>query len=214
MTVKTDNHNPKAKLDLRRYFLKKYHANDPPRVLDCCQGGGLLWDQLRREFSVASYWGLDVKPKKGRLKLESSRVLAQPGWSQNVIDVDAYGAPWKHWEGILENSSGPITVFLTIGSIMFKGSVDKHSFKAMGLERLAEKLPKSFSHKLSEIAVSYSLARSFVFGKITTEAVEATNKGNARYVGIRLEPAKTAGPESLVPVPPKRAKAKKEPSNV
>jgi ubiquinone/menaquinone biosynthesis C-methylase UbiE len=62
--TKTDNHSPRVKLDLRRYFLKRYHAaGEPIRVMDCCQGSGVLWGQLRKEFDVAGYWGLDIKPK-------------------------------------------------------------------------------------------------------------------------------------------------------
>ena len=45
---RTDNSDPRAKLELRRYFLRKYHPDDPPDVLDCCEGEGLLWRRLRR----------------------------------------------------------------------------------------------------------------------------------------------------------------------
>jgi hypothetical protein len=94
--AKTDNHDPRAKLELRRYFLRKYHGDGLARVLDCCQGSGLLWGTLRQEFECESYWGLDLKRKPGRLSIDSSRVLAQPGWPQDVIDIDTYGSPWKH----------------------------------------------------------------------------------------------------------------------
>lgn len=57
MTRKTDNSNLGAKLDLRRYFLRKYHGEEPAHVLDCCQGDGVIWARLRQEFPLASYWG-------------------------------------------------------------------------------------------------------------------------------------------------------------
>jgi len=57
MITKTDNGHLIAKLDLRRHFLRKYHAGDPANLLDCCQGSGVIWSHLRREFPVASYWG-------------------------------------------------------------------------------------------------------------------------------------------------------------
>src|SRR5438552_1243842 len=99
---KTDNHNLPAKLALRTYFLRKYHMQDVRRdaagatninVLDCCQATGKIWGTLQREFPLAGYWGVDVKPKKGRLTIDSVKILDQPGWTQNVVDVDTYGSP-------------------------------------------------------------------------------------------------------------------------
>ncbi len=79
MSAKTDNSNLASKLALRRYFLDKYHADGPANVMDCCQGDGVIWRELRKQVSVASYWGIDKKAKKGRIKLDSVRVLGQPG---------------------------------------------------------------------------------------------------------------------------------------
>jgi len=187
---KTDNHNPKAKLDLRRYFLRKYHADEQPRVLDCCQGGGLLWSQLRKEFPVASYWGLDLKPKKGRLKLDSVRVLAQPGWNQNVIDVDAYGSPWKHWLSLLPNVTLPATVFLTIGQWQM-GTASEISH-GLGLGEI--RIPPGIAVKLHGISVSYLLTTGCASDRIISEAVEAVSDGSARYLGVRLE---KSGPDGI-----------------
>jgi hypothetical protein len=110
-----DNSNLDAKLDLRRYFLDKYHSAVPPDVLDCCQGDGKIWQQLRSEYEIKSYWGVDYKKKKGRLAIDSKRLLSSSGLSQNVIDVDVYGSPWGHWLELIKNVHRPTTVFLTIG---------------------------------------------------------------------------------------------------
>lgn len=182
MTAKTDNHDPRAKLALRRYFLQKYHAEEPPRVLDCCQGGGLMWAQLRKEFPVTNYWGLDLKPKKGRLKLDSVRVLAQPGWNQNVIDIDTYGSPWKHWAQLVKNVQAPATVFLTIGQ--WQMGVDKTILEAMGLGGL--KIPPDIGAKILRFSLSYCLTTGCVNDIIINEVVEAVSHGTARYVGVRL----------------------------
>src|ERR1039457_5642486 len=189
--IKTDNHSPAAKLELRRYFLHKYHAKKPPDVLDCCQGGGLLWGQLRKEFVVASYWGLDLKPRKGRLKLDSVRVLTQSGWPQNVVDIDTYGSPWKHWFAMLPNITQPTTVFLTISQLVTGtvGAISKEAISAVGLGRLRIKLPAGFHPKLVELATASWLTSVGTYGLELIEAIEAasTNK-NVRYVGLRLEP--------------------------
>lgn len=201
--AKTDNHNPRAKIDLRRYFLRKYHADAPMRVLDCCQGAGLLWRTLREEFEVTSYWGLDLKPKKGRLKLDSVRVLAQRGWDQNVIDVDAYGSPWSHWQAMLPNLLGPTTVFLTRGSHSTE-PLNQYERDAIGLTIRLD-IPRAFYPKiqLADFAITCCVSSCYD-GIILVEAVEAVSDGNARYIGVRLEreqpganPAAAKRPEPL-----------------
>jgi hypothetical protein len=145
-TKKTDNANLPAKLDLRRYFLRKYHADGTGRVMDCCAGSGRLWGTLRNEFVIASYWALDLKTKRGRLKVDSSRILAQRGWTENIIDIDTYGSPWTHWENMLPNITAPTTAFLTIGQLTTGtvGSIGKMPLKYMGFpERMTRTLPAS-----------------------------------------------------------------------
>jgi hypothetical protein len=186
MAKKTDNHNPEAKLALRRYFLDKYHPDGSARVFDCCQGGAVMWTTLRRTHPVQSYWGVDVKPKKGRLKIDSIRVLQQ-GVKQDVIDVDTYGSPWKHWFALLQNLNEAKTVFLTIGSTMMKGATDSAVIASLGCVFKTLTLPESFYGKLDEIGVNYTLATGCRFAKIV-EAVESVSTGNARYIGVRLEP--------------------------
>src|SRR3954469_21082851 len=106
-----ENSHLKAKLDLRRHYLERYHAAGERRVFDGFQAKGLLWSILRKEFPLASYWGVDLVEKKGRIKVDSARVLAQPGWNANIVDLDAYGSPWKHWLGVLKNAERSLTVF-------------------------------------------------------------------------------------------------------
>jgi hypothetical protein len=193
MAKKTDNHNLPAKLALRRYFLRKYHSSGPAHVLDCCQGGGVLWKVLRKEFAVASYWGVDLKPRKGRLKIDSTRILAQTGWPQNVVDIDTYGSPWKHWEAMLPNVSRPTTVFLTSGMVALGGtSLTKEVKEALGLGGIMP--PKAIVAKLQAIAASYCLARACNHNIIISEAIEAVSDGNACYIGVRLEPIENEQP--------------------
>lgn len=184
MDKKTDNGNLSAKLTLRRYFLDKYHDRNF-HVLDCCQGSGVIWNKLRSEYDLASYWGLDVKRKPGRLRLDSARVLQQPGWSQNVIDVDTYGSPWEHWSGILANFRDAVTVFLTIGQVTYGGSrlinVVRHS---LGIGKL--KIPNAIGAKLNAFATIPLISTANESATIV-EAAEAFPSGNARYIGVRLE---------------------------
>ena len=181
--TKTDNHNPGAKLALRRYFLRRYHGTGDIRVLDCCQGSARIWSRLRTEFTLASYWGVDVKPLRGRLSLESQRILGQPGWRENVVDVDTYGSPWKHWFAILTNCDHDVTVFLTIGQ--WQIGADKLILRALDLGDL--KIPPGIAVKLHDSGTDGCIASVSQFGFKISEAAEADNPhGNARYIGVRL----------------------------
>jgi hypothetical protein len=193
-STKTDNARLGSKLELRRYYLRKYHATEPPRVFDCCQGDGMIWRHLQREFTIGPYWGVDVKPKKGRLRIDSARVLDQPGWEFDVIDVDTYGEPWKHWAGILEHFPGrPLTVFLTIGHVSMGGGggLSRYAAEAMGIRfaRSTVKLKSGLYGGLSDRSVTFCLARAFERRLVITDCMEAAPGPHARYFGLRLERA-------------------------
>lgn len=162
-------------------------------MLDCCQGQGELWRVLRNEFAVRAYWGVDLKPAPGRLRIDSARILALAGWPQNVVDIDTYGSPWKHWEALLKNVSQSTTVFLTIGQRVTGtvGTLSSAAIAALGLASLAKMLPKGFHVKLGRLAVKASLSQAY--GRVSViEAVEAeSDNRNVRYVGVRLEPRVT-----------------------
>ena len=189
MAKKTDNHNLAGKLALRRHFLRRYHTEGAAKVLDCCQATGRIWHELRREHSVAEYWGVDLKPKKGRLKVDSVRILSQPGWPQNIIDVDTYGSPWKHWTALLPNAPDALTVFLTIGLVkMAGGNYDRSILPALGLTFQHLKLPQQFGVRLGEVGVTALIGQARNHGFEVVECQEAVNDGGtARYIGVRLE---------------------------
>lgn len=189
MPTKTDNHNLPAKLALRRHFLRRYHADGALKVLDCCQASGRIWNELRREYSTAEYWGVDLKPKKGRLKVDSVRILEQAGWPQNVVDVDTYGSPWKHWNALLPNAPDALTVFLTIGLVkMAGGNYDRAILPALGITFRQLKLPQQFGVRLGELGVAACIAQARAHGFEIIECHEAANTGGtARYIGVRLE---------------------------
>lgn len=222
MDKKTDNGFLNLKLDLRRHFLRAYHANGDARVLDCCQGSGMIWTPLRNEFPIASYWGLDIKPQKGRLRLASQQVLAQPGWNQNVIDIDTYGSPWEHWSVMLANATFPITCFLTVGRRGVNGktasptNLSKSDVAMLGIENLIRASSTGIMALLFRNAHEYlaSLALAMACDRCKiVECVEAVSPSLTRYIGIRLE-SKTAATEIEAPQRPKHRKSAKETSHV
>lgn len=184
MDKKTDNSNLESKLNLRRHLLKNHEG--PMRVFDCCQGGGVIWKTLRKEFPVDRYWGTDLKPKRGRILIDSARVLEQPGWTDTVIDVDTYGEPWKHWLSILKNMGPAVTVFLTIGSTGAGGGVNMSNLQRQQIGLGSLSVPKSLFGKVMESATQIMLGQIHNFGIEAAEAAEAAEGSHARYIGVRL----------------------------
>lgn len=191
-TRKTDNSKLNAKLALRRYFLGKYHADQPPRVIDACCGDGVIWQTLRagtgaKGFELASYLAIDKKPKRGRLAMDSVEFLAQPGWAADILDIDINGSPWTHYAAALPNIPGPLTVFLTIGQLN-RPKCDPVVLRALGMGNL--KPPATILGRLHSFALTYCLAMCHDHDLTLVEAVEAPRAANARYIGARLEPAR------------------------
>lgn len=196
-TKKTDNRFMGPKLLLRRHFLQRYHRV-PPRVLDCCQGSGKLWGALMQEFPVKTYWGLDKKPKKGRIAIDSERILASGKWVADVVDVDTYGSPWGHWFHLLRTGTGPLTVFLTVGLVRVGGGGMMATVvkQAIGLSKLEPKLvhrqtgpitlKASLLGKLHDFSVAYCLRQALPLGWQVIEAQEAFPSDKARYFGVHL----------------------------
>jgi hypothetical protein len=184
---KSDNSHLTAKLDLRRRLLDTYHADGPIHVLDCCQGEGKIWAALKQEYAVTSYWGVDLKQKKGRLALDSRRILAQPVWPQNVIDVDTYGSPWEHWLAMLPNITKPTTIFLTIGD---NGFTKMQHYSTGGQHiNFPPSTPQCLRGKISpRVAPNILLTKANDLYTIA-EATEAIADGaHARYIGVHLVP--------------------------
>lgn len=117
-TVKQDNSDSLNKLALRRQGLTRWHpAGAPLSVLDCCAGHRHIWGQLRTEFPVEKYVGIDkAVTGQGNIRLDSAIWLRSVRLATyDVIDVDVYGDPWSHWMTILQRIERDTTVFLTEG---------------------------------------------------------------------------------------------------
>lgn len=188
MSTKTDNHNLETKLALRRHFLETYHRAEPPRVLDCFQGAGVLWGVLRREFQIRSYWGVDVKPKAGRLRIDSVRILEQRGWVADVVDLDCYGSPWKYWRHLVRTFEGDsVTVLLTHGRVLVGGGkADRTVLDMMGCRFHALKMPDCIGDMIGKHALGFAIGAARDAGLRAVEVREAFPQYRARYIGIRL----------------------------
>ena len=191
-----DNSNLLAKLDLRRYMMHKYHAAEPPRVIDCCAGDGVLWRHLRSEFRVRSYWPIDVKPAPGRLAFDSARILTLRGWAADLVDVDTYGSPWAHWCALLPNVPGPLSIVLTEGDVI--AGQGREIANALGLGRLRP--PITLVHRLRDLGRGALIAQANDHGLRIVEAVQTVTAGKHTYMAVRVEPIDPAPT-----TPPKQA---------
>jgi hypothetical protein len=184
----TDNSALGKKVALRMEMLERYHAKTPTDVLDCCQGQGVMWRILRSRFGVDSYWGVDLKPQPGRLKIDSTRLLRGGPRRENVVDIDTYGAPWSHWQALLESGiDKPTTVFLTNGQgIGMLGGSTKLMTAWLGLERLQHRAPTLAKKAEVRFGIHAALSQAEQYGIRVIECIEDASK-TAAYYGIRLE---------------------------
>lgn len=160
--VKTDNQNLSQKLFLRRYFLKKYHTGRDLHVLDACQGAGKIWASLKSEFTLKSYWGVDRKSGAlGRIRIDSEKILTQPGWAFNVVDIDVYGSPWKHWTSMLPQVTRPVTVFMTIGHVL-KGGGSTDYFSLYSMAWIFPRLKFPVLLESESLSITHSLIASML----------------------------------------------------
>lgn len=189
-----DNSQLEAKLDLRRHFLSRYHSPGPASVFDACAGGGLLWSILGKEFPCL-YWGVDKKPKPGRLAVESERILALPGFAQDVVDIDTYGFPWAHWAALLPNVTRPTTVFLTYGHVHMLGGGRGSN---VGLRTMGIVFSRPVPFAIRELlewshSLPHYFALPFRFGLDIVEAVESLSANpHMRFFGFHLSPKKSS----------------------
>jgi hypothetical protein len=187
--TRTDNDNVESKQALRSYFLERYHA-DGARVFDACQGSGDLWRRLRSKHTVTSYWGVDIKRARGRLRASSVSILAAGPIDADVIDIDTCGSPWQHWGALLSRlPAWPCSVFLTFGRRSAGGpsNMAREAQRALGLDQLRRPVPKTLLGSVSRLEPTYAVAAA---AKLCTvvEAVMSPDGRRARYLGVHLAP--------------------------
>ena len=187
-TRETNNKGLTEKVALRRHFLRKYHA-DEAKVLDCCQGTGQIWKNLRTEFELKSYLGIDIKDGLSRVTMDSTRFLTLK-FRENVIDVDTYGEPWKHWLNLLPNVRQPTTVFLTVAAMCsMQMSIDVR-LAVFGKDL---QMPQSLFASLWPYAIQSLLWMPTKHGLEVVECLESVNDHATRYLGIHIRPMQKQG---------------------
>lgn len=99
---KTDNHYLKEKINLRKEVLKMV---DNPVILECFSGRGLLWDSIDDKYQITRIEIEKGKNKKSHLQGDSFKFLKGFDLSKfNIIDLDAYGVPFKYIDYIIKSN--------------------------------------------------------------------------------------------------------------
>lgn len=178
-----DNKSLAEKVAVRLHFVRKYHSDDA-RVFDCCQGAGLVWKNVKESVELKSYWGVDLKPRSGKISMNSLEVLGRK-LRDNVIDVDTYGEPWEHWLKMLPNITQPTSVFLTWTSLCMMGMSNVVKQYVFGGQL---QMPPTLYGKLWGYANACLLTAPERHGLEIVECMEPICKSPSRYIGIHLRP--------------------------
>jgi len=189
--TKTDNAALDAKLTIRRRMLSKYQGQGMPwKVLDCCAGSREIWKVLTREYAC-QYTGLDLKRRPGVLRMDSRRFLREAKEiCYDVIDIDTYGLPWKHYQLLCEKVSHACIVFLTVGQRMIGGGgrADTVAMQELGIKP-SWPIPNTLGALAHEKYLNICLAMPYRYGMVLTEVIESTVMVRAtRYYAVRMEP--------------------------
>ena len=182
----TDNSNAEVKLNLRRAYLSKYGGS---ACLDCCQGDMKLWKVLRKEFPNIKYMGVDLKPKSGRHKVDSCRLLSLSPLEWDVVDIDTYGDPWAHYFALCKSITNPTTVFLTLGHGMRgMSNISQPIRKALGFP---PKTPQRLAYLASRRYVTLVLHSCRQYDIIAHDIAHVEQSDTVEYFALRLTPKGT-----------------------
>lgn len=193
---KHDNTSLPLKLALRRRLLHPFAEQWPLLVMDCCAGSGLIWKRLRREFAVELYLPFDVKRVKGAVRVDSARWLRDVGVCGSVVDVDAYGEPWRQYRAVLagEWPQSDLLVFLTVGQgVGSLGKISRAALQALGMKAEWHQSIPPASQEIRDLIVDACLTHGAGEEIEFVQAVHASPIGSkTRYFGLWLRrPADT-----------------------
>ena len=178
--VQTDNSYFDDKVILRiRHLPDKKEIN----VLDAFSGDGLIWKCIRANTDKKiNVLRIDQKPNRQGtyLKGDNLKFMASMDLSEfDVIDLDAYGIPYKQLE-ILFRQKLKCTVFVTFIQSM-KGGLPFGFLKECGYQKsMVRKIPTMFYKKAIE-KLKYYLAKNGI-RKINIKTI-----GTKHYFMVKMQ---------------------------
>ena len=145
--MKTDNSFFSTKVKLR---LENLPDKDPIRVLDAFAGEGHIWNEVEKQSGrEILYLGIDKQKKGGIANLHGDNLKILPTLNLtkfDVIDLDAYGIPYKQLRIVIEKQFQGIVFVTAIQSGM--GQLPKKMLFALGYTKeMLFKVPTMFNRE-------------------------------------------------------------------
>ena len=144
-TKKTENSYFDAKVQLRIRNLPKRPGL---KVLDLFSADGSIWNEIKRRTN-RNMVVVRVERKPGRrgvyLRGDNLKFLDAIGLDQfQVIDLDAYGVPFKQLEKVFDLNPTKVTVFVTFIQSLY-GQLPRGMLEYCGVtEKMVKKCPSLF----------------------------------------------------------------------
>jgi hypothetical protein len=143
LQIKTDNTYLKNKIKLRINHLPE---KEEIKVLDCFAGNQIIWGKIKKRINKKfTIIGIDKSRNKKGLRGDNLKYIKGMDLNRfDIIDLDAYGVPYKQIKMIFEkNYKGRI--FITFIQSMF-GELPKDMLKEIGYsEEMIKKCPTLFN---------------------------------------------------------------------
>ena len=159
--TKTDNSYLEGKIILR---LSQIADINNIKVLDCFGGKGIIWQKIKertnKKIEVVS---LEIEKHKNIKAIEGDNLKILPVLDLSefdVIDIDAYGSPYKQLKAIVNNGSYQDNVIIFTTDIQtMKGIVPDELLLKSGInKKMIKKCPTMFSRKFTDISMINYLA--------------------------------------------------------
>lgn len=145
--IKTDNSFLELKIKLR---IDNLPAKQKINILDVYHGQGIIWSKIINQNSKhIAILGMDQKTYNGIIQLRGDNVkfLKKMDLSvYDIIDLDAYGIPFKQLETIFQNRSlQKGTIFFITFIQKYHGAVQYKLLNYYGYtKKMIEKIPTLF----------------------------------------------------------------------
>lgn len=182
--IKTDHSNFKTKLKLR---LDNLPEGKSLCVLDCFSGEGLLWNEIQkqRQDLNLSVLAIDLKKKSSNLGLVGNNLkflFAMDFRQFDIIDLDAYGSPYKQLSVILNRQLKPNTIFFCTFIQTMIGALPHGMLKDLGYSRsMIEKIPTLFYRHGNDKMLAWLGNKSIKSVKIYSD-----NSGRKNYFSFSI----------------------------
>lgn len=151
---KTDNHYLTEKIQLRQEVIKLVKH---PKILECFAGRGVLYKELKKQNSI-KITSIEIEHNKNKyahLTGDSFKYLKALDLTKyNIIDLDAYGIPFKYIDFIIKSGFKGYLIVTAIQSGM--GKLPNGLLISLGYTKeMIKKIPTLFNTKGLEKLKNY-----------------------------------------------------------